>query len=192
MTTSEKDRLRTAEWQRSHPEEMAAYRLKSRLKKPRPLCVECEEPIPYPAAGRKTCGWKCSRMRRLRQDRERRSAQYEEFDAYKVELGCAECGYNTFACALDFHHRDPADKERRVTHATWKTPTGVAELEKCVLLCANCHRVEHHVEGVPSPAKERTLQTGAPDARTSPEDQDSNDTGCGCGNADCPCQERDG
>ncbi|MBX0349489.1 HNH endonuclease [Halomicroarcula pellucida] len=60
--------------------------------------------------------------------------------------GCARCGETDPAC-LDFHHRDDADKEmtvsEMVTHGYAKSKLR-AEMAKCVVLCANCHRKEHY------------------------------------------------
>lgn len=59
--------------------------------------------------------------------------------------GCARCPENRAPC-LDFHHRDPTDKVRDVSTLFQKgrTPDVVwAEIQKCDLICANCHRVEH-------------------------------------------------
>ena len=58
---------------------------------------------------------------------------------------CADCGGVVHPQAYDFHHVDPSNKKGKVTQMlrqnSWKTI--VEELDKCVLLCANCHRVRH-------------------------------------------------
>ena len=58
---------------------------------------------------------------------------------------CERCSYNKSIEALDFHHLDPAEKEfglsnKGLTRSWEKTKM---ELDKCVLLCANCHRLLH-------------------------------------------------
>lgn len=58
---------------------------------------------------------------------------------------CSKCGYNKCNAALDFHHVDSTTKEYSVAHLMKSTNWNKlkVELDKCVLLCANCHR-EHH------------------------------------------------
>lgn len=59
---------------------------------------------------------------------------------------CCVCGYNRCAAALEFHHLDPSKKDFTIAQA-YANPKKwvdiVSELEKCVLLCANCHREVH-------------------------------------------------
>lgn len=59
---------------------------------------------------------------------------------------CAICSYSKCIQALEFHHIDPDEKDFhfnvRITHKSW--PKICAELRKCVLLCANCHREVHN------------------------------------------------
>lgn len=58
---------------------------------------------------------------------------------------CSKCKYVYPLCVYDFHHTNPAEKEipaNRLMHYKWSTVK--KELDKCVLLCANCHRIEHH------------------------------------------------
>ena len=60
---------------------------------------------------------------------------------------CIKCGYNKCHGALDFHHRDPKTKKyvwRKLRLHTWSTI--IEELDKCDLLCANCHREIHTKE----------------------------------------------
>ncbi|WP_135303533.1 homing endonuclease associated repeat-containing protein [Haloarcula amylovorans] len=60
--------------------------------------------------------------------------------------GCTRCDETDPAC-LDYHHRDEADKEmtvsEMVTHGYSKAKLR-AEMAKCDILCANCHRKEHY------------------------------------------------
>ena len=57
---------------------------------------------------------------------------------------CQKCGYEKCHTALDFHHRDNKEKEFGINimrGKSWAIVT--AELDKCDLLCANCHREQH-------------------------------------------------
>lgn len=65
--------------------------------------------------------------------------------AIKTASGCEGCGEKHPAC-LDFHHRDPATKTRGI--ATFVRMDDIlAEIAKCVVLCANCHRKHHYEHG---------------------------------------------
>ena len=66
----------------------------------------------------------------------------------KIKLGCAHC-HNHFENnpeALDFHHPDPSTKVKNVSYywrSSWKQLEKIIkEWEKCIVLCANCHRIE--------------------------------------------------
>lgn len=57
---------------------------------------------------------------------------------------CQCCGYDKCITALEFHHLDPTEKELTFgtnTNRSWETVR--AELPKCILVCANCHREIH-------------------------------------------------
>lgn len=67
---------------------------------------------------------------------------------------CQCCGYHNYIGALEFHHVDPAQKDFGVssqgyTHSWDKVKQ---EIDKCVLVCANCHR-EIHANIIPCPNK---------------------------------------
>ena len=69
-----------------------------------------------------------------------------EVNDYKIKKGCFHCGYNKKAVALDFHHTNREDKIINVS-SHWKTSwvqfeKMKKEMEKCIILCANCHRIE--------------------------------------------------
>ena len=82
-------------------------------------------------------------------------------DTIKLESGCVKCGYNRNPKALEFNHLDPANKYRdrngktvdiarmalasgknSAEKARYSMKTILAEISKCEILCANCHR-EH-------------------------------------------------
>ena len=57
---------------------------------------------------------------------------------------CSLCGYDKCLTALEFHHVNPKEKELYNSH--WTFERNKKELDKCILLCANCHREEHAKE----------------------------------------------
>ena len=63
---------------------------------------------------------------------------------YKDGL-CQICGYNRCLEAMEFHHLNGSDKDFGISHKGytrgWKKVK--AELDKCMMLCANCHREIH-------------------------------------------------
>lgn len=69
------------------------------------------------------------------------------------EMGgaCLLCGYNKCQRALEFHHLDPNIKEFTMSTNTCRSMIRAKkEAEKCVVLCANCHReVEDGMTEVP-------------------------------------------
>lgn len=58
---------------------------------------------------------------------------------------CEFCGYNRCDGALEFHHKDPNEKDFTIAHARLTSFNDIVkkELDKCMLVCANCHREEH-------------------------------------------------
>lgn len=56
---------------------------------------------------------------------------------------CQDCGYSGSPAALDFHHRDAGAKEFALSKFSGSLQRLFAEAEKCVLVCANCHRLRH-------------------------------------------------
>lgn len=58
---------------------------------------------------------------------------------------CVKCGYKKYFGALDFHHLNPKEKEFNLGQfKTGELTKEVKiELDKCILVCANCHREIH-------------------------------------------------
>lgn len=65
----------------------------------------------------------------------------------KIKGGCCEyCGYDKNHAALQFHHKDPTQKDFQISQ---KLQHGISdeiltEVSKCLLLCANCHFELHN------------------------------------------------
>lgn len=64
---------------------------------------------------------------------------------YKVNHPCVKCGYKDVR-ALDFHHVDPKTKLFNVTeNKNISIDELILEIEKCIILCKNCHAKHHNV-----------------------------------------------
>lgn len=57
---------------------------------------------------------------------------------------CKKCSYDNCPDALDFHHRRPEEKDFKPSTLRLSSWAKIKkELDKCILLCANCHRETH-------------------------------------------------
>jgi hypothetical protein len=75
-------------------------------------------------------------------DDERRAKRKELID--RLGGKCQFCGYNKCEAALDFHHRDDRTKRFNVASGMCRSMEDlIKETNKCLLLCANCHRELH-------------------------------------------------
>lgn len=103
-----------------------------------PLCKHCgeDDPAKFYARMKTTCY----------------SCHGDHLETYRLQVRdealaykggkCEHCGYDKYRGALEFHHRDPMQKDPAGLRKYNRTKL-FAELDKCVLLCANCHREEH-------------------------------------------------
>ena len=58
---------------------------------------------------------------------------------------CVLCGYDKCNAALEFHHIDPSLKSYQLSSGNChKIEDDIAEVKKCLLVCANCHREIHN------------------------------------------------
>jgi len=60
---------------------------------------------------------------------------------------CSLCGYHKNLAAFAFHHTDSSRKQfkldmRSLSNRTWKTV--LTEVQKCALVCTNCHAELHN------------------------------------------------
>ena len=68
-----------------------------------------------------------------------------KIDLVKYKGGkCVKCGYDKCIDALEFHHIDNEDKDFGISSGDTKSlETLKKEVDKCILVCANCHREIH-------------------------------------------------
>ena len=69
----------------------------------------------------------------------------KERATYVLGDKCACCGYDKCIQALEFHHLNPAEKDFSFsgnTNRSWEDTR--KEIQKCILVCANCHREIHY------------------------------------------------
>lgn len=64
---------------------------------------------------------------------------------------CIRCGYDKCQAVLEFHHRNPKLKDftiGRIKHTSFEKNKSIKEeLDKCDLLCKNCHYEAHYYHG---------------------------------------------
>ena len=80
----------------------------------------------------------------------RMSETKQWFREYKQTLKCEKCNEDRWYI-LDFHHNDPETKELEVCNCVrngWKIERITKEIEKCSVLCSNCHRELHYLENI--------------------------------------------
>lgn len=91
-------------------------------------------------------GWhQRHKAERLARVYERKAATYEYIQAIKKQLCCADCG-ERHPAVLQFHHLNSKDKTFNLADAARYALSQDRinkEIEKCVVLCANCHIIRH-------------------------------------------------
>jgi hypothetical protein len=82
--------------------------------------------------------------------RERKFKRKQWLYDIKSKLSCSECGYDKHPVALQFHHVNESTKLGEINRLLYRTNANLsvilAEMKKCVVLCANCHAVHHYEE----------------------------------------------
>ena len=116
------------------------------------ICTKCgrELPIDYfywrdKKAGRRRSECKQCHNGYVKQKYQERK---ENIDDLKSSLKCAKCGDDR-SYVLDFHHKDPKEKDNTISRLTAHQASKERlnqELQKCICLCANCHREFHYLE----------------------------------------------
>ncbi len=88
-----------------------------------------------------------NRTKYLQKAKNRTQELREWFAKHKESLKCARCPESHPAC-LQFHHRDPSQKDGNVSTFVTRDHKGklaiLNEISKCEVLCANCHAKKHY------------------------------------------------
>ena len=87
---------------------------------------------------------RCKKCRSGAVTRQRRRNKQKLLDHFGSK--CCKCGYDKCNAALEFHH-DDENKEFGIASkgVTISFKALLNEAEKCILVCANCHREIHHL-----------------------------------------------
>ena len=72
--------------------------------------------------------------------KEKREEFRKKSDEYKLSLGCIDCGYKENPLALEFDHVNGLKTRCVSQYNNWDL--ALAEVSKCVVRCANCHRIK--------------------------------------------------
>ena len=103
-------------------------------------CGQCGETDPTKFYGHKRnmCG-PCHNAYNTKRGQDRRLQAIKELGGK-----CQVCSFDRYPCSLDLHHLDSRTKARNFRSMRgWSWERILAELEKCILLCKNCHAALH-------------------------------------------------
>ena len=104
------------------------------------LCIKCGETDSKKFYGHKRgiCG-RCHNEYTVEKSRENK-----RFASQKLGGKCVLCGFDKYDVSLDFHHLDPAKKDKNFRSMRgWSKDRILKEMSDCVLVCSNCHHAIH-------------------------------------------------
>ena len=115
-------------------------------------CKYCKSEIKN-SKKRSYCSENCTILGR-REYQKSRNYNYEQVKEWRVLVKkkaveykggkCQICGYDKCMRSLDFHHLDPTQKDFAIsTFKNKKIEKLKTELDKCILVCSNCHGEIH-------------------------------------------------
>lgn len=91
------------------------------------------------------------KKRNIRLENNRYKKTIDYLNALK-DVPCFDCGIKYPPCAMDFDHRNPSEKKFSIGNSHMANiATLKREIEKCDIVCANCHRVrtaKQRIEGI--------------------------------------------
>ena len=104
------------------------------------LCILCgeKEPSRFYVNQKQKC-----RCCRNKESAERLRSYKKKLIEYKGGR-CSICGYSRSQSALVFHHINPEEKDLDYDKMkNWSFDKRKDEIDKCILVCANCHSEIH-------------------------------------------------
>ena len=90
----------------------------------------------------------------MRPDIKIRRQKNREYILSKRNVPCADCGQTFPVCCMEFHHLDEETKLESLkkrgkgfldTMSKYSIKRIDEEMDKCVILCSNCHKIRHWV-----------------------------------------------
>lgn len=142
------------------------------MTEPTKLCNTCEIEFPKTTEFfyKRSTGYleyqckKCANLRKRRYDktsaqRSKRTKQrsLDWYRSYKTSKICLDCGC-TLTAVLEFHHlADKIISPSMMAWRGWGIKKMSEELNKCILLCVNCHRIRHYDNMKQSPLTNQQL-----------------------------------
>ena len=116
------------------------------------ICTKCGKNLPIEEFNwrNKTKGTRRSECKYCHSQYMKQVYQKKKNDVQelKAKCTCVKCG-DQRGYVLDFHHINPQEKENtiaRMTSNNYTLEKVYQEIEKCIVLCANCHREFHYLE----------------------------------------------
>lgn len=114
------------------------------------ICTKCNKELPIEEFNwrDKTRGIRRSECKYCHTEYMRKiyADKKETVSNMKSQIKCSKCGESR-EYVLDFHHLNPDEKDDTVARMTsnyYRIDKVLNEINKCVVLCSNCHREFHH------------------------------------------------
>lgn len=107
------------------------------------LCTTCKITFAPNRPWQHYCTVSCRRKSPTEKARVKsyQKARKDFVNEIKIKKGCSVCGYNAHPAALDFNHTQGDKKFNISQDSKVAMQKLLAEIDKCEILCANCHRV---------------------------------------------------
>lgn len=101
------------------------------------ICKQCHRQM-------RRAWYRANKQHHLQNIRRFNQTVNERISNWKKTLKCCVCSEKE-SCCLEFHHVDDTTKDFNLSHS-WRTvglPKYISELNKCVVVCSNCHKKIH-------------------------------------------------
>lgn len=107
-------------------------------------CVECRSIMNKARPTYPWAEWSESRKEHARiRIKAKQKARLAVVREAKMAIGCVDCGI-AHPAVLQYHHlRDKTDNVNRMARKVLDFKIIQAEIDKCIVLCANCHAIRH-------------------------------------------------
>ena len=130
---------------KNNPEAYKASQKRYYLAHPDRIKAKSKRRYKDPKSKASTLAWRTANREKLLNQKAAWQAARKEFVAWLKDVPCLDCGRRFPPCAMDFDHRPGTTKEGSIA-AMYSSSAEkyMAEVVKCDLVCACCHRVRTH------------------------------------------------